>query len=251
MTDEIAASISRVDIQDVARTYRRSGHIVLLDGMFSGGALAVFERELSRLRAEAHWRWVPRVRKGGVVGYRILQRQARAMVALYQSHVFVSWLSRIVGRDLLLKSENDEHACSIYWYRRPGDHVRYHYDSCGCGDEGSFTALFGLIDQCSNHLEYQVKRAHGGLATPKRVTIAPGSLLVFNGSTVFHRVTPLGMNEERAILSLSYTTQSRMSRRERWQENLKDGLVYFGLPAIVQRNYGEVLGPPALSGEDE
>ncbi len=246
----VAEALRTVDVDRIAATYRDQGHFVRVDDMLSD---ALFEKILGESRSmhsRVHWQHFPRIRKGGVIGYRALQKHAPTIVELYRSPEFVDLLSRIVGRALLLKSDRDEHACAIYWYGRRGDHVRPHFDSCGCDDDASFTILCGLIDQCSNHLEYQLKGEDGQLGPVQRIAIEPGSMVIFNGSRVFHSVTPLGANENRAVLSLSYATQATMSRWDRWQENVKDAFLYFGLPGLLQRNYSEVLRPPRRHTDD-
>lgn len=244
MESAITDLLNPFDAECVARTYRDQGQIVYLESALRQDTLARALGECRSLRSRARRRWFPGVRRGGAIGYQALQELAPSIVNLYRSPAFVRFVGQIVGRDLLLKSERDGLACAVYWYRRQGDHMRAHFDHCGCSEEASITILCGLVDDCTNHLEYQVKGEHGMLLSPKLLAIEPGAMLIFNGSRVLHGVTPLGENEERAVLALSYTSQAVMPWSHRLHQNIKDALVYFGLPGILQRNYFEVLRGP-------
>ena len=248
MERAISDMLNAVDPEHIATTYRDQGQIVYLDGIMPP---AILERALSEFRelhAKVHRRWFPRVRRGGVVGYQTLQRYAPNIVSLYRSPAFVRFVSQIVGREMLLKSDRDGLGCAIYSYRRQGDHMLPHFDYCGCGEDASITILCGLVNACTNHLEYQVKGENGMLGPLQRLAITPGSMLIFSGSQVLHGVTPLGANERRAVLSMSYTTMATMKWSHRLQENIKDSLVYFGVRGIMQRNYFDVLRGPQEPG---
>ena len=66
----------------------------------------------------------------------------------------------------------------------------------------------------------------------------PGSLTFFCGDKPYHRITPLGKNEERISYSFAYVTEGAEAKgMARFQENLKDALLYFGPKALFQKNY--------------
>jgi hypothetical protein len=70
------------------------------------------------------------------------------------------------------------------------------------------------------------------------VATYPGTVVAFCGSKIYHAVTPLREGEYRVVLSLSYVTEQKHPKGFwRFTENAKDSLLYFGLPAILQRNY--------------
>jgi len=56
----------------------------------------------------------------------------------------------------------------------------------------------------------------------------PGTLVVFDGDTLWHEVTPLAENEKRVILTLEYVTDNRMTKINRFVSHFKDRLLYFG-----------------------
>jgi hypothetical protein len=244
MDQRIKQAFEAVDFDRVSSEYREQNECVLLDRVFSDDIIAELAAEADRLRSAVYWHRVPFLRSGGTIGYKTLIARAPVTLSLYRAPAFVGFVSRLVGRELFVKSEEDEHSCAMYFYGRKGDHVRAHYDTCGCDEGASFTVIVGLVDRSSSRLECHLHKDIPGRVT-KKVAIAtrPGSVLIFNGSKLFHGLTPLGPDEERIVLSLSYVTDSRVNRAARFQENLKDALLYFGLPAMLQRNYSWGLRP--------
>jgi hypothetical protein len=55
---------------------------------------------------------------------------------------------------------------------------------------------------------------------------------MFNGDNLYHRVTPLGENEQRIVLTLEYVTNAQMSRLNRFVSNMKDAIAYFGFRQV-------------------
>ena len=70
------------------------------------------------------------------------------------------------------------------------------------------------------------------------ISMKPGSLVFFCGSRAYHRVTPLGRGEERAVFSFAHVREGkRLTGFWRFYENIKDAVLYFGPKALVQKNY--------------
>src|SRR5262249_8305650 len=98
-----------------------------------------------------------------------------------------------------------------------------------CERGTSYTALIGLVNRSSQVLDCQMFKETKGRA-PLSLTVRtdPGSLIAFNGSTVWHGVNRLGHGEERIVLSLSYRTDYDMGRLRRFKETTKDRLLFVG-----------------------
>ncbi len=135
---------------------------------------------------------------------------------------------------LLLCPKNDPHSCALYLYTEPGDHIGYHYDTSFYKGQ-RFTVLLGLQDQSSSRL---VCRLHTKEPDRKiqKVSLAtePGTLIFFNGDKLQHAVTPLGLGEERIVLTLQYVTNPSMGMVQRWFSNMKDAVGYFGWSALFR-----------------
>jgi alkylated DNA repair dioxygenase AlkB len=107
----------------------------------------------------------------------------------------VDFLRRITGHELLLCPGGDPHAYALYYHTEPGDHIGYHYDT-SYYEGARFTVLAGLVDESSSVLECRLHRDDAERATEsRRLALAPGMLVVFNGDKLYHRVTPLGRGE--------------------------------------------------------
>jgi hypothetical protein len=232
----IAATVDALDFASVVARFWGQNQFVFLEPFFDADKLAPLLDEAVRLKGAAHRNHVPLVRKGGFVGYQTLVERAPAMVALYRSPAFIAFLSRLAGKPLFVKSDLDPHACVLYVYRQWGDHLAYHYDTCGCEQGTSYTALLGLIDRSTQRLDCHLRT--GLFRRPlERVKIAtaPGSLVAFNGSTIWHGLTRMGRDEERVVLSLSYRTDYDMSRLRRVKETTKDRLLFDGPLALFRK----------------
>ncbi len=61
----------------------------------------------------------------------------------------------------------------------------------------------------------------------------PGTLVLFNGDRLWHKVTPLGAPpEERVILTMEYLTDPTMTPINRITSNVKDAIAYFGVKQV-------------------
>jgi hypothetical protein len=177
---------------------------------------------------------IPWFRAAQHVGWRALQRVAPLSTAIYRSAVFVDWMTELVGKPMQLKHPSDDHACATYEYTRAGDHMRFHYDTCGCDDGASYSQLLSLHDRSTQRLLVDL-HTRDGLPVERRSLATPaGTLTVFCGSKVWHAVTPLGPGERRVILSMSYATDPSMPPWRWLFENVKDAVLYFG-PASLLR----------------
>ena len=122
----------------------------------------------------------------------------------------------------------DPHTYALYCYTKPNDHVGFHYDTSYYRGE-RYTVLIGLVDDSSCRLVGKLHRNN-----PKRKTqtmsiaLKPGTLVIFNGNNLYHKVTPLGQGETRIALTMEYVTDSSMNPIARLVSNFKDAVGYFG-----------------------
>ena len=186
-----------------------------------------------RLKSKLNRNYIPGHKKGGSVSYYTVREQAPEFLELYRSPAFLDFLSRLVGARLLLCPENDSHACALYYYTEPGDHIGFHYDT-SYYNGARYTILMGLVDRSpSCRLVCQLFK---GDPTRKmrelQLATEPGTMVIFNGDKLWHAVTPLGEGEERIALTLEYVTNQEMGRLDRLYSNLKDAFGYFGLKAL-------------------
>jgi len=141
----------------------------------------------------------------------------------------------VAGEALQPCPPEDPHAYALYLYTQPGDHIGWHYDTSYYRGR-RYTVLFGVLDQSSCRLEYQLHTRQAGYEVEcGSVRIPPGGLVFFNGDALRHRITPLGAGERRISLTFEYLTDTRMHRGWRLISNFKDALGYFGFRQVFRR----------------
>jgi len=187
----------------------------------TGARLDELRAEAARLEDSAVRMHVPFVRSGGTVGARRLRVEAPAMTALYDELVGV--VSKLIGRPLYAKHDDDDHGFALYCYRA-GDFMRAHHDMCGCAEGNSYSVTVGIVDDSSARLECR-------LTDGRELAIAtrPGSLTVYNGSRILHGVSRLRAGQRRVVLSGSYRTTPKPDPIRHLAQRVTDGLLYYGI----------------------
>ena len=231
-SEDIARVVARLDREAIRATYQGQNEFVHLPGCLPPSLVAALVADVERVRPAIHRNYIPRHKKGGSVSAYTLVEHAPAIRALYQAPAFVDFLASVTGRRLQLCPTTDPHACALYFYTEPGDHIGFHYDTSYYRGE-RFTVLVGLIERSSSHLACQLYRDVAG-RQPVDLSLKtdPGTLVLFNGDKLWHAITPLGDGEERVSLTLEYVTDPSMSPVRRAVSNLKDAVAYFGLRTV-------------------
>jgi alkylated DNA repair dioxygenase AlkB len=220
--DEIARVLRSLDVEAVRATYRAS-------------VVETMVEEVERARPAINRNYIPRHKKGGSVSYYTLRAQAPAILTLYRSPALLDFVARVTGTAPAACPETDPHSCALYFYTEPGDHIGFHYDTSYY--EGTrYTVLLGLIERSSSRLVCQLHKDDP--ARPMRelaLATEPGTLVLFNGDKLWHRITPLGEGEERVSLTLEYVTDPAMTPAKRFVSNMKDAIAYFGFRSVFGR----------------
>lgn len=192
--------------------------------------------EVDKLRPNVHRNYIPGHKKGGSISSYALVEKAPLFLALYNSPRFIEFLSRLTGARLLPCPEDDPHACALYFYTEPGDHMGFHYDN-SYYKGARYTVLMGLIqrsEQC--RLVCRLWKDDPTRETREiRLAYGPGALVIFNGPKLYHAVSPLGRGEERIVLTMEYVTSTEMGVFKRFVSNMKDAIAYFGPGALFRR----------------
>lgn len=233
---QLQEALAPLDLLSLRRSYLAQNEFIFLAHFLPAAVTDHILCEVERVRPDVHRNYIPVHKKGGSVGYYTLRRKAPAILALYRSPFLLTFLSRLVNMPLLPCPDDDPHACALYWYTEPGDHIGYHYDT-SYYKGARYTVLVGLVErsvQC--RLVAQLYKGDQQREPQElRIPMDPGSLVVFNGDKLWHAVTPLGSGEERIVLALQYVTNQEMGPVQRLVSNLKDAFAYFGLAALVRR----------------
>jgi hypothetical protein len=236
---ELGRVFGELDVEAARATYWRQNELLVLERALPPAVIRALAAEVEAVRPAIHRSYIPRHKKGGSVGSYTLAAEAPAILTLYRHPAFLEFLARVTGQRPQPCPGSDPHACALYFYTEPGDHIGFHYDTSYY--QGiRYTVLVGIVERSSSRLVCQLYKDVPGRATEElRLTTDPGTLVIFNGDRLWHAITPLGDGEERVSLTLEYVTDPRMTRFKRFVSNMKDSIAYFGFRAVFARR------PPA------
>lgn len=222
------------DLDRVKARFDEGDEFVVVDRGLSDEVIDRIRREI--VFEHATRSAVPWHRAAGSIGYRRIQREAPFTAAVYRSAVLREYVSKLTGKPILCKSDDDDHACTFYVYTKAGDRMAYHYDICGCEDGGSYSLIIGVVNDSSQKLLVQLhkksrerKTQAFGIATP------PGTLITFSGSKLLHGVSRLGEKETRVTLGLAYRTTDYQPPTRRFVKVFADTFFHFGVGGLVKR----------------
>ena len=191
-------------------------------GLLCGAALRYQQTERSYFLAH---------KQGGTIAYEDLHRTAPEIVAFYQSDYLRRLCAAVVGTPVLPTPINDQSSCSLLFYERPRDHIGWHYDY-NFYSRRHFTVLLPLVNRhlqkdCLSSAQLVIRRDGQEVTIPT----PPNTLIVFEGARVLHKVTRLGDNELRVILSMTFCTRPQASPLKGALRRFKD-IAYFGVRAL-------------------
>lgn len=176
--------------------------------------------------------YLPTHKQGGTVAYETLHENAPKVVAFFNAEALRDLFSAIVGERVSPTPLHDQSACSLLFYTQPGDHINWHYDH-NFYDGRHFTVLLPIVNQHNQEpgelssAQLLVKQGE----QEQVVSSAPNTLIIFEGAKVLHKVTRLGPDETRIILSMTFTTTPQASLPKAIARRIKD-VAFFGLRAL-------------------
>ncbi len=229
---ETIASTVGVDLGQVSQRHAPSfeQRLARIDEVFPGQTLELLRGQALKL-AGPERSYVPTHKKGGTVAYESLFEAAPAIVALYHSREMLKLISKIVGEPVRPTPINDQSSLSVLFYEKPGDHIGWHYDHNFYRGR-HFTVLLPMINEGSgagglSHatLKAKIEGEERDIATP------PNTLIVFEGATVNHKVTPILDGERRLVISMTYCTDPRANAVQGAVRRIKD-VAFFGPRAL-------------------
>ena len=234
MTVEVERAVTRLDHAALETAYWAQGEFLFLPGFLPAAALAPLLEDVARLEPRLHRNYIPRHKKGGSVSHFAIARGGPSLLELYRAPALRRLLSRLIGTPLELCPDADPHACALYFYTEAGDHMGYHYDTSYYRG-ARYTVLLGLVQESSSRLECRLHtRERGREPVELALDTEPGSLVLMNGDTVHHAVSPCRAGERRVVFTMEYVTSREMGRVQRAWSNLKDAFAYFGVRSLWQ-----------------
>ena len=232
IAEEVDAAVARLDVARLGREYWAQDEFLLIPEFLPPATVGALLDDVRRLEPGLNRNYIPRHKKGGSVSAFAIAEDGPALLAFYRSERFRRFLSDLVGAPLLCCPDEDPHACALYFYTEPGDHMGYHYDT-SYYKGARYTVLFGLVQDSASRLRCRLHTRQPGRA-PVDLDVAtdPGTMVIFNGDKVYHGVSPSDAGDRRIVFTMEYVTNSEMGRFSRLFSNLKDAFAYFGVGAL-------------------
>jgi hypothetical protein len=175
---------------------------------------------------------IPGHKRGVTISYEALHRCAPEVVALYHSPELHALCSRIVGERIQVTPLHDQSSCSVLRYESSGDNIGWHRD-LNFYKGRHFTALLFVINESSAG---RLSSAELTVRTPSSsrdfaVVTPPNTFVFFEGARVWHKVTPLGEDERRVVLSMTFATNPAANPLQSAVRRFKD-VAYYGVRAL-------------------
>jgi hypothetical protein len=231
----LAAGMVALDRPEILKLFHAQNEFIAIEHCLKSALLGPLLEALPALEPRVHRNFIPGHKKGGSISRFELDRHAPAYQAFYAAPELVNFLRDLCGPELKFCPANDPHAYALYYYTEKGDHIGFHYDTSYYKGQ-RFTVLVGLIDESSCRLEYELFRDDPLHETVSgTVALKPGTIIIFNGDKVWHRVSPSAAGETRVALTLEYVTSHEMHPIRRFVSNMKDAIAYFGFRQVFSR----------------
>lgn len=243
----VAESATRAETAALGQTYFWQGEFLALPELLPATLIDRIVDEVSRVRAGAVRRTIPGFKRSSSVAWPTLRAHAPTVASLFHSPALIRLLEHLTDARLVPAPDWDPHACAVYHYDRAGDGIGYHYDTSWYRGT-RYTVLIGLVNRSTAHLSCDLHKREPQ-RPQRRVDVAtePGTMVLFHGDKLWHRVTPLAEGEVRTVLTLQYVTDARMSAIGRIISFAKDAMAYFGVRQVANAMFGGAVAPPAAA----
>lgn len=231
----VAVAVAAHDADSLQQDFARQGGFIYLDKFLPQEAADRLADLARALQPDLNRNYLPGHKQGGSISRHTIDQRAPFIAELYRSKTLIGFLEKLTGDTLLPSPDDDPHAYALYYYTKPGDHIGWHYDT-SYYDGRRYTLLIGVIDESSCRLDYELHTRNPDVADePGSVQIADGGIVLFDGDTLRHRITPLGANEIRVSLTFEYVTDPGMRPWKRFISNMKDAIAYFGFRQVFKQ----------------
>jgi hypothetical protein len=231
----ISSRLASLDLERLHREFAAQGAFLYIEDFLPRDIMAHLVAAIAAVQPAINRNYLPGHKQGGSVSRHAIDRFAPSIAELYRSTALIRWLGQLSGARLQVSPDDDPHAYALYFYTRPGDHIGWHYDNSYYAGR-RYTLLFGVLDESSCRLDYQLHtHEQGATVVAGSVKIPAGGLVFFDGDAVRHRISPLGEGETRVSLTFEYLTDPRISPWWRLISNMKDAFAYFGFRQVFQR----------------
>ena len=234
----LASRLESLDLPGLRGEYVRQGSFVYVENFLPAEITARLIDAVAAVSNSVNRNYLPGHKQGGSVSRHAIDMHAPVVAELYRSAALRRWLDDLTGERLQLSPADDPHAYALYFYTRAGDHIGWHYDTSYYAGR-RYTLLLGVIDDSSCRLDYELHtREKGASVVSGSIKIPPGGLVLFDGDSLRHRISPSREGETRISLTFEFVTDPRMHPWWRLISNMKDAFAYFGFRQVFHRFLG-------------
>lgn len=206
-------------------------HLAVIPNFLPASTFDQLKQEIVQV-TQAERTYLPAHKQGGTIAYETLHTVAPSVVAFYNAPELHAYFSAIIGAAVQPTPLYDQSSCSLLFYTKPGDHINWHHDH-NFYNGRHFTVLLPVVNQ-QNAAPEQLSSAQLLVKKGEEEVMIPGvpnTLIVFEGAKVLHKVTRLGPDETRIMLSMTFATRPDASVVKAIARRVKD-TAFFGLRAL-------------------
>jgi len=123
---------------------------------------------------------------------------------IYYNNQLNDYISSLVHKPLQRSNSSDINACSLLIYSQEGDHITWHIDnSIYYGDR--YVVLLTIMNENNNGNDLSSSIFYYKLnGKTYQLKAKPNSLLIFKGSEIWHKASPIKNGEKRVLLSMTF-----------------------------------------------
>ena len=170
-------------------------------------------------------------RKGHTISYEELRAAAPHVIELYTSPEYQAFISTVIHTPIQQTPLTDDNSLSILIYEKPGDKIDWHYDN-NFYKGRRFTILLAIENRGGDENGLSAAKLWvRGKTKDTYIPTPPNTLIVFEGSKIYHRATQIKEGERRVLLSMTYCTDPRNSFIQHWGSKIQNA-AFFGLKAL-------------------
>ena len=222
------------NLNKIIEEFHENDEFVFVPNFLTPEMVKLIERESLKLNDFIHRSFIPKHKKGGSVSRDTLFENTSIFREIYESKSLLQAVCKITKENLELCPASDQHGCALYYYDQEGDFIGFHFDTSYYAGK-RYTLLIGIVDESSCYLEYELFHKKDGVKIKKnRIKISPGSLALFNGDKLRHRITPAKKDDLRVVLTLEFVSDSSMNPFLKFVSNMKDSIAYFGFKNVFK-----------------
>ena len=227
---------------NISNSYWNQDELVQVRNFLPPEALEKIHGEINSISHLTNRSFIPAYKQGGSLPFYELKQHCPSVVDLYNSPDFLQFLRKLTHQPTLQQCpSNDPHSVAVYLYEQEGDWIGWHYDK-SYYEGPRYTVLLSVYDDSDCRLVCDLHTRSKDKETRRLdVHTTAGTLVCFNGDTIYHHVSKMGKDQRRIIISLQYPINVEMNAQYHSISYLKDCWAYFGWKMLLRKEARSAL----------